>query len=87
MPLDDSAHQLGDAVRFILCHHRRIAYRLDPRPQAKLARHLRVLLREDLPGFQQPKYLSSVNLGYTACILSTELCHLGELTLAVELGS
>ncbi len=75
---------------FILRHHRRTADRLDPRPQAKLAGHLCILLKEHLPGSRQPERFSSINpvcFGSTIGILSTKICRLGELTLVLKLGS
>jgi hypothetical protein len=81
----------GNIERFILCHCRCFAYDLNPRPQAKLTRHLRILPKEHLSASssRQPKCFSSVDpvcFGRTSSILSTKICHLGELTLVPELG-
>ena len=81
----------GNIERFILCHCRRIAYYLNPRPQVKLTRHLRVVPKEHLSASssREPKCFSSVDpicLGRTSSILSTKICHLGELTLVPEPG-
>ena len=81
---------IGNIEWFILCHRRCIACCLDLRPQAKLARHLRILSREHLSGSGQSKRFSTIDpiyLSHTTCILSAELCHLGKLTLVLELGS
>ena len=85
------AHQLRNVVGFILCHSRCIAYGHNTGPQAKLARHLRILPREHLSTstFRRLKRFSFVDpicFGQTTCILSTKICHLGELTLVLELG-
>ena len=88
--LEDSARQLGNVDWFILCHRRRIAHDLIPRPQAKLARHLRILPTEHLSvsSFRQSKCFSSpdsVRFGQTTCVLSSKICDLGELALVLEL--
>ena len=42
--------------RFILCHRRCIAFGLNPRPQAKFARYLRILPKEHISPFWQHKH-------------------------------
>ena len=88
--LEDSAHQQGNIDRFILSHRWCIAYDLIPRPQAKLARHLRILPTKHLSvsSFRQLECFSSADplyFGQTTRILSPKICHLGELALVLEL--
>ena len=84
-------HQLRNIEWFIRCHRWCIAHDLSPGSEAKLARHLRILPTEHISAssFWQHKYFPSVGpicLGQTTCVLSTKICHLGELTLVLELG-
>ena len=83
--------QLGNIEWFIRCYRWCTAYNLNPRSQAELARHLRILPTEHLSAsiFWQPKCFSSIDpiyFGQTTRILSAEICHLGELTLVFEFG-
>ena len=73
---------------FILRHRRCIAYDLNPRPQVKLTKHFRILPTEHISSPRQPRRFSidPVYFGRTTCILSPKICHLGELTLVLELG-
>ena len=83
--------QLGNIEWFIRCYRWCTAYDLNPRSQAKLARHLHILSTEHLSvsSFWQPECFSSIDpiyFGQTTCVLSAKICHLGELTLVPELG-
>ena len=91
-PSGDFAHQPGNIEWFILCHYRCSAYYLNPRPQGKLARYLRILPKEHLSAssFWRPKRFPPIDFvcfGRTTCILSPNICNLGKLTLVLEFGS
>ena len=84
-------HQLRNIVWFIRCHHWYIAFNINSRPQAELARHFRILSTEHLSvsSLWQPECFSSVDpvcFGQTTCVLSAKICRLGERTLVPEPG-
>jgi hypothetical protein len=85
-----TSHIIWEIEWFILCHDRCVAYGLNPRPQTKLARHLCILPKEHLSTLWQLEHFSCIDpvrFGRTPCILPPKICHLGELTMGLELSS
>jgi hypothetical protein len=87
------AIHLNAIDRSILCCCRRAAHRVRPGPpsQARISGHLRILSREHLSGSRCSKCDSTtpihpVHSCYTTPVFSTEICHLGEFTLVLELS-
>ena len=83
--------QLRNIEWFIRCYRWCTTYDLNPRSQAELARHLRILSTEHISAssFWQHKCFPSVDpiyFGQTTRILSAKICRLGERTLVPEPG-
>jgi hypothetical protein len=77
--------------RSIFCRCRCAAHSVRPRPQAKFSGHLRILSREHLSDLRRSKCHSTTHIHpfhhcYTTPVLSTEICHLGEFTVVLELS-
>jgi len=75
--------------RSILCRSRRPPCCYRPGPEAEQSGHLRVLPWEHLSGSRRPErntLIPSIPCPQTAPIFSSEIRHLGELTLVLEFG-
>ncbi len=81
--------QPEDIGWFILGHPRRIYWNIFPRPETKLSGYRCVLSHADLSNSRRPERrecFDTVYFGHPPCVLSTNICHLGEHTLVLELG-
>jgi hypothetical protein len=71
----------------VFCRCRGVDHRVGPRPQTKLAGHLRVLSREHLSVSHRPQCIWRIDPPHcrqAACLLPANVRHLGERTLVLE---
>ena len=74
---------------FILCCRCCARRCISPRPPTKPPGYIFILSRKTLSTSSRPKCatpIHAIRCGHSSCILSTEVCCLGELTLVLELG-